>query len=78
MTREELIALGERIMAAQCDEAELDRLMEQFDRNVPHPEGSGLFFHPPGWNARKGGLADYAPTAEEVVDTCLAYRPICL
>ena len=52
--------------------------MEQFDRNVPHPEGSSLFFYPEGWNARNGGLTGYAPTAEEVVETCLAYRPICL
>ena len=68
MTRDELIGLGQRILAEEDDEV-LDGLMAEFDRNVPHPEG---------WNARSGDPADYAPTAEEVVDTCLAYRPICL
>ncbi|OAM29382.1 MULTISPECIES: colicin immunity protein [Eikenella] len=78
MTRTELIRLGERILAAEDDEALLEDLMAQFDRHVPHPEGSSLFFYPAGWNARSGSLADYAPTAEEVVDACLAYRPVCL
>ena len=68
MTRDELMDLAERILTEEDDEV-LSDLMGQFDRNVPHPEG---------WNARNGGLAGYAPTAEEVVDTCLAYRPICL
>ena len=77
MTRDELMDLAERILTEEDDEV-LSDLMGQFDRNVPHPEGSSLFFYPEGWNARSGGLADYAPTAEEVVDACLAYRPICL
>ena len=77
MTRDELMDLAERILTEEDDEV-LSNLMEQFDRNVPHPEGSSLFFYPEGWNARSSGLADYAPTAEEVVDACLAYRPICL
>ena len=51
--------------------------MGQFDRNVPHPEAVACFL-PRRLDARNGGLAGYAPTAEEVVDTCLAYRPICL
>ena len=77
MTHDELMDLAERILTEEDDEV-LSDLMEQFDRNVPHPEGSSLFFYPEGRNARNGGLAGYAPTAEEVVDTCLAYRPICL
>lgn len=77
MTRDELMDLAERILTEEDDEV-LSDLMGQFDRNVPHPEGSSLFFYPEGWNARNSGLAGYAPTAEEVVDTCLAYRPICL
>lgn len=63
MTRTELIALGKRIIEAECDEAELDKLMAQFDCNVPYPEGR---------NARTGGLTGYAPTA----DICLSYRII--
>ena len=77
MTRDELIGFGQRILAEEDDDV-LDGLMAEFDRNAPHPEGSSLFFYPEGWNARSGGLADYAPTAEEVVDACLTYRPICL
>ena len=77
MTRDELMNLAERILTEEDDEV-LSGLMEQFDRNVPHPESGSLFFYPEGWNARNGGLTGYAPTAEEVVDTCLAYRPICL
>ena len=77
MTRDELIDLGKRILAEEGDDV-LDGLMAEFDRNVLHPEGSSLFFYPEGWNARSGGPADYAPTAEEVVDACLAYCPICL
>ena len=75
MTRDELMDLAERILTEEDDEV-LSDLMEQFDRNVPRPEGSNLFFYPEGWNARNRGLTGYAPTAEEVVDTCLAYRPI--
>lgn len=77
MTRDELMDLAERILTEEDDEV-LSDLMEQFDRNVPHPEGNSLFFYPEGRNARNGGLTGYAPTAEEVVETCLAYRPICL
>ena len=77
MTRDELMDLAGRILTEEDDKV-LSGLMEQFDRNVPHPEGSSLFFYPEGWNARSSGPADYAPTAEEVVDACLAYCPICL
>ena len=77
MTRDELIDLGKRILVEEGDDV-LDGLMAEFDLNVLHPEGSSLFFYPEGWNARNGGLTGYATTAEEVVDTCLAYRPICL
>ncbi|VDG99856.1 Uncharacterised protein [Helicobacter pametensis] len=43
MTRNELIGLGQRILAEEDDDV-LDGLMAEFDRNVPHPEGSSLFF----------------------------------
>ena len=78
MTRDELMDLAERILTTEEDDEVLSDLMGQFDRNVPHPEGSSLLFYPEGWDARNGSLAGYAPTAEDVVDTCLAYRPICL
>ena len=50
--------------------------MELFDRNVPHPEGSSLFFYPENYNARTMDISSYDPAVEEVVDKCLAYQPI--
>jgi arabinogalactan endo-1,4-beta-galactosidase len=78
MTRNELIELGKRIVAAQGSEAELDDLMEIFDKNVPHPSGSNLFYWPENYNARTTIISGYDPTVEEVVDRCLAYKPIIL
>ncbi|HFC8537751.1 TPA: bacteriocin immunity protein [Neisseria bacilliformis] len=74
MTREELIALGRKITGDE----ETDRLMELFDRHVPHPQGSSLFFYPENYDARRDDLSAYKPSVEEIVDLCLAYRPICL
>ena len=74
MTREELIALGRKI----TDDEETDRLMELSDRHVPHPQGSSLFFYPENYDARRDDLSAYKPSVEEIVDLCLAYRPICL
>lgn len=73
MTRSELIALANQILECDGSEAEIDALMEQFDQNVPHPDGSSLLFYP-----EHGSASGYAPSAEEVVDKCLAYRPIIL
>lgn len=76
MSREDLIELGRKIVQAEEDEAELDRLLEVFDQNVPHPNGSNLFFYPADYNARVDHISSYKPTVEEVVDQCLAYQPI--
>ena len=73
MTRSELIALANQILECDGSEAEIDALMEQFDQNVPHPDGSSLLFYP-----EHGSASGYAPSAEEVVAKCLAYRPIIL
>jgi hypothetical protein len=78
MTRNELIELGKRIVAAEGSEAELDDLMEIFDKNVPHPSGSNLFYWPENYNTRTTIISEYDPTVEEVVDRCLAYKPIIL
>lgn len=43
MTRSELIALANQILEGDGNEAEIDALMELFDQNVPHPDGSSLF-----------------------------------
>lgn len=78
MTREELIALGRKITGGEYGDEETDRLMELFDRHVPHPQGSSLFFYPENYDARRDDLSAYEPNVEEIVDLCLAYRPICL
>lgn len=76
MTRDELIAIGKRIIASDGTEAELDALQDMFSNHVPHPAGASLFFYPENYNSRKDDLSHYNPTVEEVVDKCLAYRPI--
>ena len=75
MTREELIQLGTQIIE-ETDDDRQEELMEHFDRNVPHPEGSSLFFYPENYNARTMAISSYDPTVEEVVDKCLAYQLI--
>jgi arabinogalactan endo-1,4-beta-galactosidase len=78
MTRNELIELGKRIVAAEGSEDELDDLMEIFDKNVPHSSGSNLFYWPENYNTRTTTISKYNPTVEEVVDICLAFKPIIL
>ena len=75
MTREELIQLGYQIIE-EADDDRQEELMELFDRNVPHPEGSSLFLYPENYNARTMDISSYDPAVEEVVDKCLAYQPI--
>jgi len=76
MTREELIELGYRILDFEGTDEDHTDLMLLFDRNVPHPKGSSLFFYPENFNARKGDRSKYNPTVEEVVDKALSYKPI--
>ena len=75
MTREELIQLGYQIIE-ETDDDRQEELMERFDRNVPHPEGSSLFFYPENYKARTMDISSYDPTVEEVVDKCLAYQSV--
>ena len=75
MTREELIQLGNQIIE-ETDDDRQEELMEHFDRNVPHPEGSSLFFYPENYNAPTMDISSYDTTVEEVVEKCLAYQPI--
>ncbi len=76
MTREELINIGRRIVECDGTEEEINDLSELFDRNVPHPSGSNLFFYPESYDARKDDVSNYNPSVEEVVDTCLSYKAI--
>jgi len=78
MTREELIDLGYKIVNFEGTEEEHTRLLLLFDRNVPHPKGSTLFYYPENYNFRKDDRSKYNPTVEEVVDKALSYKPIAL
>ena len=79
MTRDELIELGRKIVVVEIKtEEEHHALCRLFDKNVPHPNGSNLFYWPENYNARKMDISQYNPTVEQVVDKCLSYRPICL
>jgi Colicin immunity protein / pyocin immunity protein len=76
MTKNELIELGKRIVAAKGSDDEINELMEIFDKNVPHPNGSNLFYYPENYDARTKIVSEYNPIVEEVVELCLAYTPI--
>jgi hypothetical protein len=76
MTREELIVLGERIINSEGTEEEISKMIELFNKNVPHPKRAGLFYYPENYNARKDKISDYNPSVEEVVDKALSYKPI--
>src|ERR1044072_980098 len=74
MTREELIKLGKKILAANSDEEETQKLMELFDQHVPYPNGSNLFFYSGNFNSSTGDMSEYNPSVEEIVDKCLSYK----
>ena len=65
MTREELIALVDKIMKCQGSEKEIDKMIELLEQNVTDPEVTDYIFYEEN-------------TPEEVVDKALAYRPIIL
>ena len=76
MTRNELIALGKKIVNCIGTEEEIDKMIQLFDKSVPHPSGSTLFYYPEKFNARRDDRSKYNPTVKEIVDLCLAYKPI--
>ncbi|MDE3743302.1 bacteriocin immunity protein [Maribacter polysaccharolyticus] len=76
MTRKELISLGRKIVEAKGTESELNSLIVLFNSNVPHPNGSNLFYYPENYNARRDDISKYNPTVEEIVDKCLSYKAI--
>jgi len=78
MTRDELIKLGKKIVDSQGTEAEINIMIKLFDKNVPYPNGSNLFYYPENYNARTYDISNYNPTIEEIVDKCLNYRSILL
>jgi len=75
LSREELMALVQRIMRVEtADEEEEDRLIQLFEDSVAYPVASNLIFYP-----REHFGEDYrhkTPRPEQVVDAALAYKPI--
>lgn len=68
--RERLIGLVQRIMDGDySDGEEVDCLVAEFAAAVLHPDASSLIFWP------SDGF-DREPTAAQVVDRALSYRPI--
>lgn len=70
MSRDELIDLVRRIMAAEGEsQEEADDLVDLFADNVPHPEAEDLIFYPEKHFGRE-------PTPGEVVYRALSYKPL--
>lgn len=63
LTHEELVDLVRKIFAGNGTEEEISNLLDVLKKNVPHPSPGNLIY----WE-------DLTP--EEVVDKCLAYKPI--
>jgi hypothetical protein len=72
----ELCKLGHKIKFSEGTEAEINQMMATFDKNVPYPNGSNLFFYPENYNAGTFDISQYNPSVEEVVRKCLEYKAI--
>lgn len=70
LSRDELIELVKKISDPENNEEDISNWLEIFERNVPYPGVSDLIFWP-----RRCGLGS-DPTAEEIVDKALSYKPI--
>lgn len=68
--RSDLIRLVQHIMAAQGTEEEIAQWVNDFKNRVPHPHAANLIYYP-----HRSGLGN-DPSAEEIVDAALAYKPI--
>jgi hypothetical protein len=66
LTRRQLMQLGREILS-EGDPEQLRELIEEFDRNVPHPAASDLFLFP------ELAFGDRPPTLEDIVDEALRY-----
>ena len=69
LTREEMIALVDKIRRNDGTEAEIDAAVELFDANCLHPRGNGLIFWPHGVPDNPN-LPE--PSTEEIVDKALS------
>jgi hypothetical protein len=72
LNRQQLISLVQKLMQGEGDEQEIAEWGELIDRSVPCPSGYvfGLIFYPNSHDL--GGK----PTAEEIVEKALSYKPI--
>jgi hypothetical protein len=73
---DELCFLGHKIKFSEGTEIEINQMTANFDKNVPYPNGSSLFFYPENYNARTFDISKYNPSVEEVVRKCLEYKAI--
>jgi hypothetical protein len=67
LTREEMIALVERLTRGEGEEAEAGDWIERLERSLPNPHISRIIFWP---EPDEEGL-----TAEQIVDKAMRYRP---
>jgi len=68
--RERLVELVRRILAGDYrGDAGVDAAVSEFAASVPHPRASALIFY---WDKE----FDHEPSAEEIVDRALTYRPV--
>lgn len=74
LSRAELVEIVDRLQNQSADEEEEDRLVALFNDSVPHPRASDLIFYP----EREFGEAyrERQPTADEIVDAALNYKPV--
>lgn len=75
LSREELIVLGNRLLAARTEE-ESDKLYEEFKRQFSHPDAANLLYFPENYNARIHDISDYNPSVDEIVDLAISHKPI--
>ena len=68
----ELIELVEKIIRVEGTEQETNEWVRLFEQNVLHPEASGLIF----WSSDYG--LGPSPSAQEIVEAALRYKPIYL
>ncbi len=67
--RDRLIEIVLRLLNGTCaSDAEVDQLVAEFERGVPDPRAVDLVFWP-------HQHFDREPTAAEIVDRALSYRP---
>jgi hypothetical protein len=70
LTRKEMIALVERLMRGEGDEAEAGEWIEQLARSLPNPHIGQIIFWPEP--------DEQDLTAEQIVDKAMRYRPFAL